>query len=165
MNQRIATYLTLATVTLGAPLLGSVFAQTAREDRHRVPADYMSFRGADWLERADRVVQERPEQVLDAMQLRPGDVVADVGCGSGYYARRIAQRVQPGGTVYCEDIQPEMLEIMQARAQQARLTGIRPVLGTPTDPAGVGDSYRSRAAARSGRLDLHCGRLPRDVRS
>ena len=133
MNQRIATYLTLATVTLGAPHLGSVLAQTAREDRHRVPADYMSFRGADWLERADRVVQERPEQVLDAMQLRPGDVVADVGCGSGYYARRIAQRVQPGGTVYCEDIQPEMLEIMQARAQEARLTGIRPVLGTPTD--------------------------------
>lgn len=94
----------------------------------------MSFRGAEWLEREGRVAEERPEQVLDAMQLKAGDVVADVGCGSGYYARRLAKRVAPGGTVYCEDIQPEMLEIMQARATEDDAADrIVPVLGTPTD--------------------------------
>ena len=109
-------------------------AQDERAARHRVPAEFMSYLGADWLERPERVEQEQPERVLDAMGLRPGDVVADVGCGSGYYARRMARRVQPGGTVYCEDIQPEMLDIMRERATAEGVTGIEAVLGTPTDP-------------------------------
>ena len=109
-------------------------AQEPSRDRHRVPAEFMSYLGADWLERAERVDEELPERVLDAMGLRQGDTVADVGCGSGYYARRMARRVQPGGTVYCEDIQPEMLDIMRQRAADEGVTGIEAVLGTPTDP-------------------------------
>ncbi len=81
-------------------------AQTAdRTERHRVPADFMSYQGASWLERDERVQEEQPGAVLDAMGLEPGDVVADMGCGSGYYARRMARRVAPGGRVYCVDIQ------------------------------------------------------------
>ncbi len=109
-------------------------AQNAAAERHRIPADFMSYLGADWLERGERITEEQPERVLDAMGLRPGDVVADVGCGSGYYARRIARRVQPGGTVYCEDIQPEMLDIMRERAAAEGVTGIEAVLGAPDDP-------------------------------
>ena len=120
----------VAAVWFAAPAL----AQDGRAERHRVPAEFMSYLGADWLERPERIDQEQPERVLDAMGLRPGDVVADVGCGSGYYARRMAQRVQPGGTVYCEDIQPEMLDIMRQRAADEEVTGIEAVLGTPTDP-------------------------------
>ena len=120
----------LAAGSLAAPAL----AQNERAARHRVPAEFMSYLGADWLERPERIEQEQPERVLDAMGLRPGDVVADVGCGSGYYARRMARRVLPGGTVYCEDIQPEMLEIMRQRAADDGVTGIEAVLGTPTDP-------------------------------
>ena len=104
-----------------------------RAERHRVPADFMSFRGAGWLERAERVDEERPDLVLDAMALEPGDVVADVGCGSGYYARRIAPRVAPGGRVYCVDIQPEMLDIMRDLADRDGVSGIVPVLSTPDD--------------------------------
>ncbi len=109
-------------------------AQSGGQDRHRVPAAYMSFLGADWLERAERVAEEQPQRVLDAMGLKPGDVVADIGCGSGYYARKIAPLVQPGGRVYCEDIQPEMLEIMQSRAAADGVDGIESILGTSTDP-------------------------------
>ena len=121
----------------GLVICGSVHsadAQADRQERHRVPADYMSFRGAQWLERAERVTEERPEEVLAAMGLQPGDVVADVGCGSGYYARRVARRVRPGGRVYCVDIQPEMLELMQQLADGEDVVGIEPVLSTPTDP-------------------------------
>ena len=118
---------------LGA-LPASAGAQDRPRDRHRVPAEFMSYLGADWLERAERIDEEQPERVLDAMGLRQGDTVADVGCGSGYYARRMARRVQPGGTVYCEDIQPEMLDIMRERAADEGVTGIEAVLGTPTDP-------------------------------
>ena len=111
-----------------------IAAQSGGQDRHRVPAAYMSFLGADWLERDERVAEERPQRVLDAMGLEPGDVVADIGCGSGYYARKIAPLVQPGGRVYCEDIQPEMLEIMQSRAAADGVDGIEPILGTATNP-------------------------------
>lgn len=103
-------------------------------DRRRVPADFMSHLGADWLERAERADEEQPGRVLDAMGLRPGDVTADVGCGSGYYARRMARRVRPAGKVYCEDIQPEMLAIMRRRAAEEGAAGIEAVLGSPTDP-------------------------------
>ena len=113
-----------------------------RVERHRVPADFMSFRGAEWLERAERVDEERPDAVLDAMGLEPGDAVADVGCGSGYYARRVAGRVAPGGRVYCVDIQPEMLDIMRELADRDGVTGIVPVPSEPDDlglPAGAVD--------------------------
>ena len=126
------------TAAAGAP------AQTPpdRAERHRVPADFMSFQGAGWLERAEREVEEQPEAVLDVMGLEPGDVVADIGCGSGYYARRVAGRVAPGGRVYCVDIQPEMLDIMRELAERGGVTGIVPVLSEPDDlklPAGSVD--------------------------
>src|SRR5205085_2829761 len=70
----------------------------------RTPAQYMSFRGADWLERHDRDDLERPEGVIAAMKLKPGQMVADIGCGSGYFSRRIAKVVAPTRKVYCEDI-------------------------------------------------------------
>ena len=118
-------------IVAGAPAAAQ---QPPRADRHRVPADYMSYLGADWLERAERADEEQPERVLDATGLRSGDVAADVGCGSGYYARRMARRVRPAGKVYCEDIQPEMLDIMRRRAADEGVTGIEAVLGSPTDP-------------------------------
>lgn len=120
----------ILTAGVGAP------AQTPpadRAERHRVPADFMSFRGAGWLERAERADEERPDLVLDAMALEPGDVVADVGCGSGWYARRIVPRVAPGGRVYCVDIQPEMLDIVREIAERDGVSGIVPVLSAPDD--------------------------------
>ena len=119
--------------TGGAPATAEAQAPD-RTERHRVPADFMSFRGAQWLERAERVQEEQPGAVLDAMGLEPGDVVADMGCGSGYYARRMARRIAPGGRVYCVDIQQEMLDIMQQLADRDGVTGIVPVLGDVDDP-------------------------------
>jgi len=104
-----------------------------RAERHRVPADFMSYQGAPWLERDERMVEEQPDAVLETMALAPGDVVADIGCGSGYYARRMAPLV-PQGRVYCVDIQPEMLEIMDGLARDEGVSGIVPVLGESDDP-------------------------------
>src|SRR3954470_9702043 len=70
----------------------------------RKPAAPMSYLGADWLERPDREETEQPEKVLDALDLHPGDVVADVGAGTGYFSLRIARRVSPGGRVLATDI-------------------------------------------------------------
>ena len=101
--------------------------------QQRQPALTMSYRGAAWLERAERDVEERPEEVLDALGLRAGDRVADIGVGSGYFARRIARRVGPDGKVYGVDIQPQMLDILMQRADLEGITNIEPVLGDPDD--------------------------------
>lgn len=94
----------------------------------------MSYLGAPWLERAERIYEERPERVLAALELKPGMIVADVGAGSGYYSWRMAERVGPGGTVYAVDVQPEMVAILRRHMAEHRAGNVKAILGTPTDP-------------------------------
>jgi len=100
----------------------------------RVPAAFMTYLGADWLERPERVAEEMPAEMLAVMGLEDGDVVADLGAGSGYYTRRMARLVAPSGTVFAVDIQPEMLELLRIRAEEEGVTGIQLVLSEPDDP-------------------------------
>jgi len=129
-----------STTLLLALLLAASSAHGARAQdgtaavRSRTPAPVMSFRGAEWLERPQRVTEEMPERVLAAMGLQRGDVVADIGAGSGYFTRRMAPLVAPGGSVYAVDVQQEMLDLLMESVAEAGLTGVVPVLGEPADP-------------------------------
>jgi predicted methyltransferase len=71
---------------------------------------------------------------MDALSIADGSVVADLGAGSGYFTILLAQRVGPNGTVYAQDIQPQMLEAISRRVQRENLDNVRTVLGTATDP-------------------------------
>lgn len=114
----------------------SLVAQELRlELPDRTPAQVMSYRGAGWLERPERVAEEMPDEVMAALGLEDGDVVADLGAGSGYYTRRMAPLVAPSGTVYAVDIQPEMLQILRQNVREEGLTNVEPVLSTADDPA------------------------------
>ena len=97
-------------------------------------AKVMSYSGAYWLERPERREEEKTDRVLAALELKPGMAVADVGAGSGYYSSRMAERVGPSGTVYAVDVQPEMIEILRLQMKQRRVTNVKPILGTATDP-------------------------------
>ena len=123
----------LVAITIFA-LTVPVLAQEAETSVKRTPAPVMSFRGAPWLERETRDKEEQPYKVIETMDLEPGDVVADIGCGSGYYARKIAKVVGPEGKVYGVDIQPEMLDIMMELCDQEEIANVVPVLGDPNDP-------------------------------
>ena len=68
------------------------------------------------------------------MKLKKGDVVADVGAGTGFYTRRLARAVGPTGVVYANDIQPELLSDLRTNAASEKITNIVPILGTETDP-------------------------------
>jgi protein-L-isoaspartate O-methyltransferase len=97
-------------------------------------AQVMGFEGADWLERPGREAEENSTLLMASLKVKPGDAVADIGAGTGFYSRRLAKLVGPQGTVYAEEIQPEMLVVLTNKAAQAGLTNIQPILGTITDP-------------------------------
>jgi SAM-dependent methyltransferase len=125
----------LAHALAALPVLSATGEENPNPRPPRKPAPVMSYHGAGWLERPERLQEERPYEVLDVMQLKDGDVVADIGCGSGYFARKMARRVAPSGKVYGVEIQPEMLELLR---KFAAFEGVHriivPVLGTETDP-------------------------------
>src|SRR5262245_33227931 len=96
-------------------------------------AQVMGAAGASWLERPERDEAEMPQKVIEHMQLKPTDVVADVGAGTGYFTLRISP-VVPQGTVYAVDIQPEMLTFLEQGKKQLKADNVIIVQGTETDP-------------------------------
>ena len=82
------------------------------------------------LEGADREQWNKPEQIMDALKIADGSIVAEIGAGGGWFTVRLAHRVNQNGIVYAEDIQPEMIEAVRRRAQRENLTNVRTVLGT-----------------------------------
>lgn len=100
----------------------------------RKPAPIMSFHGADWLERPEREEEERPAEVIAAMGLKAGDVIADIGCGTGYFSRRFAKTVGETGKVYGVEIQPEFIEMLKENCAKENIANVVPTLGTEKDP-------------------------------
>jgi SAM-dependent methyltransferase len=113
-------------------------AIAAAQARHplsgRILAPTMSVAGAPWLERPERESEEAPSKALDALDLKAGMVVADIGAGSGYYTVRLARRVGPSGRVYATDIQQGMIDLLNRRKAAERLDNITAVLGGVDDP-------------------------------
>lgn len=97
-------------------------------------AHYMSHLGAPWLDRPEREEEERPDLVISSLQLNPGDRVADLGCGTGYFSSRLAKAVGPDGVVYGVEIQAQMLTILDKRMKEQGITNVVGVLGTIDDP-------------------------------
>jgi cyclopropane fatty-acyl-phospholipid synthase-like methyltransferase len=98
-------------------------------------APTMHYTGAPWLTRESRQREEDCATMLRELKVKPGMVVCDMGCGNGFYTVQLARMVGPEGSVFAVDIQAEMLRMMQARAEQAGLENIRPVLGSVVDPS------------------------------
>jgi len=97
-------------------------------------AHVMGHQAADWLERPAREDEERPGLALPALKLKPGDAVADIGAGSGYYTRRLAKLVGDKGVVYAVDIQQEMLDLLTNKMAELNVHNVKAVLGGVRDP-------------------------------
>lgn len=86
------------------------------------------------LDAPDRDLWQRPDQIMDALGIADGSVVADIGAGSGWFTIRLARRVGPQGLVYAEDVQREMILAISRRVSREGLANVRPVLGLKNDP-------------------------------
>ena len=93
----------------------------------------MGWQGAAWLERNKREREERTDLLLEALALQPGMVIADIGAGTGYLSRRMAPLVMPGGKIIALDLQPEMVNILQAGVNRSGLKQIVVKLGAIDD--------------------------------
>jgi ubiquinone/menaquinone biosynthesis C-methylase UbiE len=92
---------------------------------------------AKWTQRFEhegRAIYDKRNEILDAMALKPGMDVADIGAGSGLISRLIAKRVAPGGTVYAVDIAKNMIDHINMTAADEHLFNLKAVLGDPQSP-------------------------------
>ena len=97
-------------------------------------AHVMGPGGVPWLERRERETEERPQLLIEALAIQPGQTIADLGAGSGYYSFRIAPLVGDQGKVLAIDVEPRMLRIISERARRERVNNVFTVLSTPSDP-------------------------------
>ncbi len=94
----------------------------------------------------DKLLQT--DRVMDALRLKPGSTVADIGAGGGWFSVRAARRVGVTGHVLAEDINPHAIDTIRERAQREHLPQITPVLGTPDDPKLPPDSLDATVMLR-----------------
>jgi protein-L-isoaspartate O-methyltransferase len=135
------THLLLALLLVAAAPSESRYETRAEHDPNgigkfymgREIAQVMGHQAAGWLERPEREKEEEPAKLLEALKLKDGMVVADVGAGSGYYTFRMSPKVGDKGKVLAVDIQPEMLDIIRKRAKETKVSNVEPVLGTEDD--------------------------------
>lgn len=97
-------------------------------------AQVMGPAGIPWMDRPERENEERPTAVMDALELREGEVVADLGAGSGFFTLRMAPKVGKTGRVLAVDIQDEMLDAIRRRALALKVTNVEEVKAGETDP-------------------------------
>jgi len=97
-------------------------------------AHIMGHQAAGWLERPSRPEEERTDLLVEALGLKPGMNVADIGCGTGYLSGRMALRIAPGGVVYGVEIQQEMLDLLVKKMREKKIENVKPVLGAEADP-------------------------------
>ncbi|HTD86056.1 MAG TPA: methyltransferase domain-containing protein [Candidatus Binatia bacterium] len=94
----------------------------------------MGHQAADWLERPERNAEENTELLIKSLPVKSGEVIADIGAGTGYFTRQLATKVGPKGKVLAVDIQPEMIALLTNRMATLRVSNVQAILGTIVDP-------------------------------
>jgi SAM-dependent methyltransferase len=141
LGHREQAYLLLTrTVGAGFPdrarLLGDeAFAAFRDEDLFKAIARRAWARGyTDLLERPDREDVQKSPEILKALAFKPGERVADIGAGTGYFTFQVADAVGPSGRVLALDIAPEMLEYLDLRVRARKAANVVPRRVASDDP-------------------------------
>lgn len=119
-------------LAFGAFAHGQDARPRSHEEMHRLhqdPAAYVAM-----LEDPARDAYQKPHEVLTALGLKPGEVIADIGSGSGYFTLRLAAHAGEAGRVYGVDVDPAMVRYLNRRVRDAGLRNVHVVLADPDDP-------------------------------
>lgn len=110
---------------------GGQSAQTPHE-MHRLHTDPSAYIAS--LEDPKRDAYQKPHEVMEALAVKPGEIIADIGAGSGYFSVRLARHVGAAGRVYAVDVSPDMVGHLNRRVRDMGLTNISSILAPPDDP-------------------------------
>ncbi len=130
-----------APAALERPGLPTLDTATAGLSPDGIPRRYMGrqiahivgYQSVAWLDRAERARQERPDLLLKELNLKPTDVVADIGAGTGYLTFRLAPMV-PQGQVMAVDIQSQLQTMLVRETMDRKLTNVKVIRGTNQNP-------------------------------
>ena len=112
-------------------IAGSALAQD--QHQHRQPDDIKQY--LEHLDSSGRDRDQKPSEVIDALRLKPGMTVADLGSGSGYFTRRFVEAVTETGMVYAVDVEPEMLSyVKESIVHMHRAYTVEFILARPDSP-------------------------------
>ena len=130
MKRQVVTHL----VAAAALATSAVAAQAPKNqhEMHRLHGDPAAYIKA--LEDPKRDAYQKPHEVMEALAIKPGEVVADIGAGSGYFTMRLADHVGADGRVYAVDVSPDMIRHLHQRVRDAKLLNVHPILAPPNDP-------------------------------
>ncbi len=164
MKYKILSIAAVLVTVCGGIAIRDTLAQTGTEHEHMggQPGRHMGgpadgafdrrFEDADkWAKDFDNPecdAWQKPEEILDALHLKPTSSVADIGAGTGYFSVRIAKHI-PDGKIFAADVEPDMVRYLGERARRGHLTNLVPVqaradaanLPEPVDVVLVVDTY------------------------
>lgn len=116
------------------------FSEAAEQGRqHAHQPNVMEY--LDRLDRPERDLEQKPAQVIEALGLKPGMAVADLGSGSGYFTRRFVETVTEAGMVYAIDVEPAALRyVEESLMRMHRPYRAKFILAGPDNPRLPGES-------------------------
>jgi ubiquinone/menaquinone biosynthesis C-methylase UbiE len=121
-----------AVLALGSVVLAQDVQTRSPEEMHRLHQDRKAY--IAFLDDPARDAYQKPHEVIRALDLKPGEVVADIGSGSGYFTLRVAAHVGETGRVYGVDVDPEMVQHLNRRVRDAGVRNVQVILADPDDP-------------------------------
>jgi arsenite methyltransferase len=126
------TLLAIATFVLAVPAAAQDQTPRSHEEMHRLHQDTKAY--IAMLEDPERDEYQKPHEVLMALDIKPGETIADIGSGSGYFTLRFAAHVGNEGRVFAVDIDPEMIRHLNRRTRDAGVRNVQTILAEPNDP-------------------------------
>ena len=129
MKAIISIFAMLA-LPLSAPAQDAV--KRDHQQLHQFHRDSRAYIGM--LDDPKRDVYQKPHEVLTALAIKPGEVIADIGAGSGYFTFRLAHHVGDKGRVYAVDISPDMIRHLNRRIRELKAMNITAILADTDDP-------------------------------
>ena len=125
-----------ALLILMAPVLvaAALHAQAPQnpQEMHRMHSDPKAYIAA--LEDPKRDAYQKPHEVMEALAVKEGEVIADIGAGSGYFTLRLARHVGDTGRVYAVDVNPDMLRHLNGKIRDLKVLNVSTILAPPDDP-------------------------------
>ncbi len=119
-------------------LAGVALAGGPQQQGNRPPGTHQdNTEGKEWitrLERPERIPGLKFDEVIASLKLKPGDVIADIGAGTGAYNIPFAKAVAPSGKALAVDIWPELLDYIKGKAAKEKVTTLQTVLAALDDP-------------------------------